>query len=74
MASLLLGVARAKTPPLSYSKMRAASSGGASKLSKALIITQVALSLVLLLGAGLFVRSFQRLRSIDLGFQEDENP
>jgi predicted permease len=47
------------------------SSGGAGKLSKALITTQVALSLVLLLGASLFVRSFQRLRSIGLGFQED---
>jgi predicted permease len=45
-------------------------SGGAGKLSKALIITQVALSLVLLLGAGLFVRSFQRLRSVDLGFNQ----
>ena len=44
--------------------------GGAGKLSKALIITQVALSLVLLLGAGLFVRSFQRLRSVDLGFNQ----
>src|SRR4029077_20821222 len=39
-------------------------SGGIGKLNKALIITQVALSLVLLLGAGLFVRSFQRLRSL----------
>ncbi|MGC1620186.1 MAG: ABC transporter permease [Candidatus Acidiferrum sp.] len=46
-------------------------SGGAGRLNKALIITQVALSLVLLLGAGLFVRSFQRLRSIDLGFQKE---
>jgi predicted permease len=46
-------------------------SGGASKLNKALIITQVALSLVLLLGAGLFVRSFQRLRSVDLGFERE---
>ncbi len=45
-------------------------SGGANKLSKALIITQVALSLVLLLGAGLFVRSFQRLRAVDLGFKQ----
>jgi predicted permease len=35
-----------------------------------LIISQVALSLVLLLGAGLFVRSFQRLRAIDTGFQK----
>jgi predicted permease len=46
-------------------------SGRTSKLSKALIITQVALSLVLLLGAGLFVRSLERLRSLDLGFQKE---
>ncbi|MGB7283228.1 MAG: ABC transporter permease [Candidatus Acidiferrum sp.] len=46
-------------------------SGGASRLGKTLIITQVALSLILLLGAGLFVRSFQLLRSIDLGFQKE---
>ncbi|MGB2654154.1 MAG: ABC transporter permease, partial [Candidatus Acidiferrum sp.] len=45
-------------------------SGGAGKLSKALIIAQVALSLVLLLGAGLFVRSFERLRAIDFGFNQ----
>jgi putative ABC transport system permease protein len=46
------------------------SSRGVGALGKALIIAQVALSLVLLLGAGLFVRSFQRLRSIDTGFQQ----
>jgi predicted permease len=46
-------------------------SSGTGKLNKSLIITQVALSLVLLLGAGLFVRSFARLRSLDLGFQKE---
>ncbi len=46
-------------------------SGRTGKLNIALIITQVALSLVLLLGAGLFVRSFQRLRSVDLGFERE---
>jgi len=46
-------------------------SGGAGKLSKVLIITQVALSLVLLLGAGLFVGSIARLRSLDLGFHKE---
>jgi predicted permease len=46
-------------------------SGGTGKLSKALIITQVALSLVLMLGAGLLVRSLERLRSVDLGFQKE---
>ena len=45
--------------------------GKAGKLGKALIITQVALSLVLLLGAGLLVRTFQELRSLDLGFEKD---
>jgi predicted permease len=42
-----------------------------STLGKALIVTQVGLSLVLLLGAGLFVRSFQRLLALDLGFRKE---
>lgn len=45
--------------------------GGANKLGKALIVAQVALSLVLLLGAGLLVRTFQELRSLDLGFEKN---
>lgn len=45
--------------------------GSAGKLGKALIVTQVALSLILLLGAGLLVRTFQELRSLDLGFNKD---
>jgi putative ABC transport system permease protein len=44
--------------------------GGSAKLGKSLIVAQVALSLVLLFGAGLFVRSFERLRSVNLGFDE----
>jgi predicted permease len=43
---------------------------GSGKLGKSLIVTQVALSLILLLGGGLFVRSFQRLRSVNFGFDE----
>lgn len=46
------------------------SGGGSGKLGKALIVAQVALSLVLLMGAGLFVRSFQRLRSVNFGFDK----
>jgi predicted permease len=41
------------------------------KLGKMLVSSQVAFSLVLLLGAGLLAESFERLRSADLGFQMD---
>jgi putative ABC transport system permease protein len=34
-----------------------------------LVIAQVALSIVLLIGAGLLIKSFTRLRRVDLGFQ-----
>jgi predicted permease len=43
--------------------------GSTGKLSKMLVGSQVALSLVLLLGAVLLAKSFERLCSADLGFQ-----
>jgi predicted permease len=45
--------------------------GATGKLGKALIVTQVALSLTLLLGAGLLARSFMRLCSVKLGFEQE---
>ena len=41
-------------------------------LSKGLVVTQVALSLLLLVGAGLFVGSLRNLRSLNLGFRPEK--
>jgi len=46
-------------------------SAGRSGLRNAVIVLEVALSLTLLFTAGLFVRSFMALQSIQLGFQAD---
>src|SRR4051794_25152979 len=42
--------------------------GSRSVLGKSLLIVQVAISLVLLVGAGLFLRTLHNLRHVDIGF------
>jgi len=42
-----------------------------SRMRRALLVLQGAISVVLLVGAGLFVRSFHNVRSLDLGFQPE---
>jgi putative ABC transport system permease protein len=49
---------------------RGASHGGRS-IRRALIVAEVALAVVLLVGAGLMLRSFDQLLRTDLGFQPD---
>jgi len=44
--------------------------GAVSRLSKGLIIAQVALSLLLLVGAGLFIRTLYNLQRVNLGFNQ----
>ncbi|MEJ2538828.1 MAG: permease, partial [Gemmatimonadota bacterium] len=43
---------------------------GRSRMSSALVVAQVALSLMLLVGSGLFLRSLQRATRVDPGFDE----
>mgnify|MGYP002381681389 CR=1 FL=1 len=45
--------------------------GAVSRLSKSLVVAQVALSLLLLIGAGLFIRSLYNLQRVPLGFNPE---
>jgi predicted permease len=73
VAGLVFGIApalRATTINVSAS-LKETSRGVAStrsRLSKALLVMQVAISLVLLIAAGLFLRTLQNLRNVDVGF------
>ena len=74
--SVLFGFAPAlhvsKTPvgELLHEGGRTGAAGGmrARRLAAAMVVVEVTLAVVLLAGAGLFVRSFQELYRIDLGF------
>jgi len=48
---------------------RGSTSGGGIKFRSGLVVLQVALSLVLLVGSGLLIRSFSKLRGVDPGFR-----
>jgi predicted permease len=50
---------------------RSLTGGSRSLLTKSLIVVQVAMSLVLLVGAGLFVRTLRNLQNVDLGFNRE---
>ena len=74
--SILFGLA----PALQLTRARqaqnwkdAAARGSARSgaLRSVLVMAEVALALVLLIGAGLLVRSFQKLRSVNLGFRPE---
>jgi predicted permease len=60
------------TPALKEGEGSAASSGHSSRrwlsIGNALVVAQVALAIVVLVGAGLLVRTLQNLRNVDLGF------
>ncbi len=47
------------------------SGAGHARWRSALVVAEIAVALVLLTGAGLLLRSFEKLRSVDLGFRAD---
>jgi predicted permease len=52
--------------------VRALGGGARSTLAQSLMVVQVALSLVLLVGAGLFVRTLRNLQNVDVGFNREQ--
>jgi predicted permease len=80
LGAILTGILVGLTPAWRCSREDSASvlnlstrsvAGPTGRLGKVLIVTQVAISLILLLGSGLLVRSFQKLTSANLGFERE---
>ena len=78
LTSLLTGVLFGLAPAwqISGSGLRASLqnsergySGGTRRLSSALIVTEITLALILLVGAGLLIKSFWRLVNVETGFE-----
>ncbi len=75
IAALVFGVAPAwratRGAPIDAMKERGRTPGASSHtpMASGLVVVQVALSLVLLVGAGLFLRSFSGLTQVPLGFE-----
>ena len=75
LVSICCGIApalhSARVDPESALKGRGLRLPRQSLFSKLLVVAQVALSLVLLIGAGLFLRSLHNLKAVDLGLNPD---
>src|SRR5215472_1948114 len=74
LTGVLFGLAPAwratrEDPNFALQKSASKFSRGTGRLGKNLIVTQVALSLVLLTAAGLFIRTLRKLRAVEPGYQ-----
>jgi putative ABC transport system permease protein len=77
VSSLLTGVIFAAAPSVASSRVDllaslkdgATTTGGRRRLREGLVAIQVALAVLLLTGAGLFIRTLHNVRGIDLGFR-----
>ncbi len=70
----LLPALQASRPQLTRTLRGGAGDGVAHswRLRGALVVAQVSLSLVLLVGAGLFIRSLREVQSVDIGYDADQ--
>jgi len=50
---------------------RGGSAGGHARLRSALVVAEIAVALVLLSASGLLLRSFEKMRQVDMGFRVD---
>ncbi len=57
--------------PLNESGRGSSAGPGGARVRSTLVVAQLAIAFVLLIGAGLLVRSFNRLRQVDPGFRAD---
>jgi predicted permease len=77
ITGLLFGLApalratRIDLTPALKDNARSLAGGSGSLLTRSLIVTQVAMSLVLLVGAGLFVSTLRNLQAVDVGFNRE---
>ncbi|MGD0136970.1 MAG: ABC transporter permease, partial [Bryobacteraceae bacterium] len=72
LTGLLFGIAPALRSTAMEQNARGVIEGSRFGLGKALVMAQVALSLVLVVGAGLMLSTFWKLTSMDLGFNRQQ--
>ena len=82
LAGIVTGIACGLVPAIAAARTsvnetlkeggRTGSAGGASgRLRSILVVAEIAVALVLLIASGLLLRSFEKLREVDLGFRTD---